>query len=60
MPTGEDLGVELEEVDIETSVYSHCEATIIVPSNRGKQPIKAGAVLESGFGGIVGVGASDG
>lgn len=42
-----DIDAELEEVDIEGVQY-HCEATIIVTNSRGQQPLKVGAVLESG------------
>lgn len=49
MMLGGDIEAKLQEVDME-SVQYHCEATIMVPNSRGQQPMKVGAVLDSGSG----------
>lgn len=46
MPEG-DIDVELKEVDMESVQYHH-KATIMVFNSRGQQPMKVGAVLDSG------------
>lgn len=46
----------LEKVDTENVDY-HCEVTIMIPHTRVQQPMKVGAVLDSGSAVYVYVGA---